>query len=334
MGQATLSAKNAKLSILSWSDEARHTALATFERGGLCAFKTETVYGLGADATNPAAVARVFEAKGRPSFNPLISHVATKEMAQSHGELNEDAQKLATEFWPGPLTLVVPRKESSTLSELACAGLKTVALRIPNARIRELLNEFGKPVAAPSANRSGHISPVTAQHVQEDLEGRIDLILDDGPCEMGLESTVVSCFDGEVTLLRPGIILKEELENILQKPVLSPTQKSGEKAPVSPGLLKSHYAPNASLRLNAECPIDGEAYLAFGPLPSPFSPDKTPLLNLSKSGDIIEAAANLYSHLRKLDAMGVNRIAVAPIHQEGLGAAINDRLMRAAAPRD
>jgi L-threonylcarbamoyladenylate synthase len=292
--------------------------------GGLVAFPTETVYGLGCDATNPAAVARLYAVKGRPQFNPLIVHVLSVEHASQHGALPEPARKLAAAFWPGPLTIVAPRKAESPVAELACAGLTTIALRAPSHPMaRALLEAAALPIAAPSANRSGRLSPTTAAHVREELGDAVDLILDGGPCAHGVESTIVG-FDaeGRVRLLRSGAITREALEAVVG-PMLAPG--GGVEAP---GMMASHYAPSARLRLNATAPLPGEGYLSFG-APAPAGG-----VALSERGDLVEAAAMLYAALRALDATGAATIAVAPIPNHGLGEAINDRLARAAAPRD
>jgi L-threonylcarbamoyladenylate synthase len=305
------------------------TAAAVLKGGGLAAFPTETVYGLGADAANGEAVARLYAAKGRPAFNPLIAHVGTLELAHKLGRFGHDAERLAQAFWPGPLTLVVPRQSDAPVSDLAVAGLDTVAIRIPAHPVaRALLAAFGGSIVAPSANRSGHVSPTDAAHVLADLRGRIDLILDGGRCAVGVESTIVACVDTP-TLLRPGGVAREEIERLLGQPLASPTQHA-EDAPLAPGMLSSHYAPRARVRLNAAKAEVGEALLAFGVAPT----YPGPVLNLSPRGDLIEAAANLFSHLRALDASGAQRIAVMTIPHEGLGEAINDRLAHAAAPND
>jgi L-threonylcarbamoyladenylate synthase len=296
--------------------------------GGLVAFPTETVYGLGADATNGEAVARLYAAKGRPRFNPLIAHVAEAQAALSLARFSEDAKLLAGVFWPGPLTLVLPKHDGCPVSELATAGLDSIAVRVPDHAIaRDLLRAFGKPVVAPSANQSGHVSPTSAEHVRADLGGRIDLIVDGGPASVGVESTIVSCLDAPA-LLRPGGLPRDAIERVLGHSLVIADAPS-EEAPLAPGMLASHYAPKSRLRLNAVHLQAGEALLAFGTgAPS----GATRALNLSASGDLIEAAANLFSHLRTLDAAGAT-IAVMPIPNEGLGEAINDRLARAAAPR-
>ncbi|MCC6786325.1 MAG: threonylcarbamoyl-AMP synthase [Hyphomonadaceae bacterium] len=299
-------------------------AAEVLRAGGLVVFPTETVYGVGADATNPHAVARIFAAKGRPQFNPLISHVLSLADAERHGELHPLARALIETFWPGPLTIVVPRRADSPVAELACAGLATIALRSPSHPLaRELLAAFGGPVVAPSANRSGHVSATTAAHAAADLEGVVDLILDGGPSTVGLESTIVAIdADGRATLLRPGAISRDAIEAItgrLAMPALNTI--------AAPGMMESHYAPRARIVLDAAAPPPGAAYLAFGAEAPPGG------LSLSISGDLTEAAANLYAHLRALDATGADTIAVAPIPGGGLAEAIRDRLARAAAPR-
>jgi len=307
--------------------QAIEAAARCLAAGGLVAFPTETVYGLGADAGNGEAIARLYAAKGRPAFNPLIAHVADIETARRLGRFDATAERLAAAFWPGPLTLVLPRLPGRAIADLALAGLDSVALRVPAHPVaRALLKAFGGPVVAPSANRSGHVSPTSAAHVLADLRGRIDMVIDAGPCPIGVESTIVACLDVP-TLLRPGGVARAEIERALGRALeVAPLEPA---APLAPGMLASHYAPKARLRLDAEAPQPGEALLAFGPAPQ-FS---GPTLNLSPRGDLIEAAANLFSHLRALDASGVNCIAVMRLPHEGLGEAINDRLARAAAPR-
>jgi L-threonylcarbamoyladenylate synthase len=293
--------------------------------GGLVAFPTETVYGLGADATSEEAVAGIFAAKERPSFNPLIVHVPDLETAQKLVHFTPAAEKLAAEFWPGALTLVLPRKEDSGLSLLVSAGLDTVAVRMPNHQIAtSLLNSSGRPIAAPSANKSGQISPTQAQHVAQSLPGKVDMILDGGSCEVGLESTVVDACGDQVGFLRPGGVSIEELEAVVG-PLIFPDD--APDAPKSPGMLTSHYAPNLPMRLNADEKRDGEILLGFGP------DCEHAALNLSPSGNLNEAAANLFAMMRELDREGYQTMAVSPIPQNGLGLAINDRLKRAAAPR-
>jgi L-threonylcarbamoyladenylate synthase len=304
-------------------------AAACLSQGGLVAFPTETVYGLGADARHGEAIARLYAAKGRPAFNPLIAHVASADAARALAAFDADAAKLAAAFWPGPLTLVLPKKPDCPVAALALAGLDTIALRVPaHATARAMLKAFGGPVVAPSANRSGHVSPTSAAHVLADLRGRIDLILDDGPCAVGVESTIVACL-GEPTLLRPGGLPRGKIERVLGRRLAMPVTGEDDEAPIAPGMLASHYAPKAKLRLDAQGPRDGEALLAFGPTPTYTGT----MFNLSPDGNLIEAATNLFSHLRALDASGATSIAVMPVPHEGLGEAINDRLAHAAAPK-
>lgn len=308
-------------------------AAALLRAGGLVAFPTETVYGLGADAASGTAVARIYAAKGRPSFNPLIAHVGSLADARREGVFNAAALTLARAFWPGPLTLVVPAAPGCSVCDLARAGLPSLALRVPSSRIAlALLALAERPIAAPSANRSGRVSPTLAEHVMADLDGRIDFVLDGGAAEVGVESTIVSCLEAEPLLLRPGGITRGAIEAALGRPLRAadPGDADGE-APLAPGQLASHYAPRAALRLNAAQPLAGEAALDFG---HQFWRSGDGLrLDLSPDGDPIEAAANLFGYLRRLDASGAAVIAVAPIPREGLGEAIMDRLTRAAAPR-
>lgn len=295
--------------------------------GGLVAFPTETVYGLGGDATSDSAVAGIYAAKGRPSFNPLIAHVADVAAARRQAIFTPEAEMLAQAFWPGPLTLVLPVAESGTVCALARAGLETVALRVPaHETARELITAAGRPIAAPSANISGRMSPVAAEHVEEDLAGRIDMILDAGPCAVGVESTIISCLEEVPRLLRPGGIARSAIESMLGRALAG---RIAGGAPTSPGQLASHYAPRARLRLAARELRANEGGLDFGGL---FPPAEN-VLDLSPSGDTTEAAANLFKHLRRLDSRGFDMIAVAPIPATGLGEAINDRLARAAAER-
>ena len=296
------------------------SAAATLLReGGLVAMPTETVYGLAANAADADAVARIYAAKQRPQFNPLIAHVSSIEMAEREGILGANAKRLVEAFWPGPLTLVVEVATTGSVSELARAGLDSIALRMPGHPVAQrLIEAFGGPLVAPSANPSGKISPTRPEHVLQDMGDQVDLILDGGACAAGVESTIVDARGEHPALLRPGSLDPAEIEKIwpgLVRPTLNPD------APQSPGQLLRHYAPDAKLRLNAEAPEAGEAYLGFGP------GDAT--LNLSPTGDMTEAAANLFAMLRNLDAR-FDRIAVAPIPANGLGEAINDRLTRAA----
>lgn len=307
-------------------------AASIIRKGGLVAMPTETVYGLAADATNDQAVAKIFEAKGRPQFNPLIIHVAGLDMAQRYVETPALAKRLAAEFWPGPLTMVLPRKSDSEVSLLVSAGLDTIAVRAPKHDIAQsLINAADRPLAAPSANRSGAISPTRPEHVKESLGEKVDMIIDGGPCPVGLESTIIKIDGEEVTLLRPGGLAREDIERFLGKPIKSAPRQD---KPQAPGMLESHYAPKAPLRRDVAEPDENEAFLAFG-----WQNKNYPhTMNLSESRDLTEAAANLFAYLRALDelcaAYSLSGIAAAPIPNEGLGEAINDRLKRAAAPRN
>lgn len=297
--------------------------------GALVAFPTETVYGLGADARNDRAVAGIFAAKGRPSFNPLIVHVADMDAARRIAEFCPLAERLAAAFWPGPLTLVLPARAAAGLSPLVSAGLPSVAVRVPaNPLAQTLLRAFGGPVAAPSANPSGRISPTRAAHVLAGLDGAIAAVIDGGDCAVGLESTIIG-FDPDPVLLRPGGLPVEAVEACLGAPVALLAATTVKGRPNAPGQLDSHYAPSAALRLNADGPRRGEVWLGFG------SGSGAAGLNLSAAGDLIEAAANLFHCLHEADriAGAHGAIAVAPVPEHGLGRAINDRLRRAAAPR-
>lgn len=302
--------------------------------GDLVAMPTETVYGLAGDATNDIAVAKIFEAKGRPQFNPLIVHVANAQMAARYAEISPLVEKLMTTFWPGPLSLVLPRRKDSPLSLLASAGLDTIALRAPNHELAQnLIVTSDKPLAAPSANRSGSVSPTSADHVRDGqllLDPRV--ILDGGPCTIGVESTIVKIEGDHAFLLRPGGLAREILEEVTGSALLAAPKTA---TPQAPGMLTSHYAPNVQIRLNAKNATKDEAFLGFGAINDETSKHHR---NLSMSGDTREAAANLFAFLHALDtaclAARLSGIAVAPIPMEGLGEAINDRLTRAAAPRD
>ncbi len=312
-------------SILPLTSENIARAAAALRAGELVAFPTETVYGLGADATNDSAVAKIFEAKERPRFNPLIVHCQDIEFARLTAEFNASAEGLAARFWPGALSLVLARREAAHLSHLVSAGLPTVAVRVPaHDGARELLRAAGVPVAAPSANRSGRVSPTTAAHVAADLGDRVAIILDGEDCALGVESTVVDLSTAAPLLLRPGGVTAEALEAVLGHSLTAPGTYDG--APKSPGMLESHYAPSRPVRLGAQSADPGEALLGFGP-----AADAT--VNLSETGDLTEAAANLFAGLRALDAPPWTGIAVMPIPERDLGRAINDRLRRAAAPR-
>jgi L-threonylcarbamoyladenylate synthase len=297
-------------------------------RGETVAFPTETVYGLGANALDASAVAKVFAAKERPRFNPLIVHVLGLDEAEIYAVINDTARKLIRAFWPGPLSLVLPRKRGCAIADLVSAGLDTIALRAPNNRIaRALLTAAKLPIAAPSANRSGRISPTTAAHVEEELGVLPAMILDGGPCTLGLESTVLGIDVDKVIVLRLGALAREEIETVLGRPLA--TADAGGHV-TSPGQLPIHYAPDTPLRLDAWTPRKGEAFLAFGPDAPLYA---GPLINLSPRGDLTEAAANFFASLRRLDAAGADAIAVMPIPNQGLGEAINDRLQRAAYAR-
>ena len=305
------------------TDAGHIRAAALLRAGGLVAFPTETVYGLGADASDDRAVARIFEAKGRPSFNPLIVHFADLETLKQHVHWTQEAELLAQTYWPGPLTLVLRKQPDSPISPLVSAGLDTIAVRMPaHSSARALLHAFGGGVAAPSANRSGQISPTLARHVADSLGARVDAILDGGPCKVGVESTIVGLTDKPV-LLRPGGITEQELAQTLGRHL---AVRHKAEAISAPGQLMSHYAPNALVRLNATEWEPGELRLGFG--------DVDCDLNLSETEDLVEAAAHLFDYLHRLDAQEGGTIAVSPIPHEGLGIAINDRLSRAAAPRE
>ena len=309
-----------KIDVLAPDEAGISRAAELLRAGQLVAFPTETVYGLGADARNGQAVADIYAAKGRPAFNPLIVHLPDVEAARSVAEWTDAADTLASAFWPGPLSLVVPLREGHGLSSLVTAGLETVALRVPaHPAATKLLRAAGTPVAAPSANPSGRISPTTAAHVIDGLGAKVAAVLDDGPCTVGLESTIVG-LSGAPTLLRPGGLAVEDVEAVLGHGLAQPV--AGEIS--APGQISSHYAPKASLRLDVREPQDREVLLGFGPMACD--------LNLSQAGDLREAAANLFDALHRLDTLG-RPIAVAPVPLHGLGIAINDRLRRAAAPR-
>ncbi|OUR79881.1 threonylcarbamoyl-AMP synthase [Alphaproteobacteria bacterium 46_93_T64] len=302
------------------------TAASALKSSELVSFPTETVYGLGANALDDSAVAQIFEAKGRPSFNPLIVHLPDQEQAEEYVRFDDTANLLANHFWPGPLTLVLPRKPDCKISRLVSAGLETLAIRVPaNKLARDLLKLCALPIAAPSANPSGQISPTNAQHVAAGLGDKVSIILDGGPCNIGVESTVVSVDGGVVTLLRPGGVTREQLESV----VGNVSGAKADSAITSPGMLLSHYAPSCPVRLNATTHKDSEDYLGFGPGTEAFETK-----NLSPTSNLKEATANLFAFFHDLDRQGAAAIAVAPIPRTGLGVAINDRLQRAAAPRN
>ncbi len=306
-------------------------AAQALRAGELVAFPTETVYGLGADASSDAAVAAVYAAKRRPRFNPLIVHVVGLQAAARLVMIDVRARALARAFWPGPLTLILPRRADCPVSWLACAGLDTLAIRVPDHPMAQALLRAARiPIVAPSANRSGRVSPTRAEHVQAEFGPDVAMILDGGPCRVGVESTVVDLTAKRARLLRPGGIDKQAIEAVLEERLVRPRMPRGDAARQSPGQLASHYAPRASMRLNAARPREGEAFLAFGEAPPSLG---GPSLNLSRTRDLGEAAANLFAMLRALDVKATRVIAVAPIPKRGLGLAINDRLTRAAAPR-
>lgn len=310
--------------------EAMERALALLGGGDVVAIPTETVYGLAGDATNGIGVARIFEAKGRPRFNPLIAHVADMAMAERIALFDPLSKKLALAFWPGPLTLVLPQRPGNGIHPLVTAGLDTIALRMPRGFGGELIARLGRPLAAPSANSSGRISATTAQAVAADLGARIKLVVDGGATPVGLESTIVKAEGSAVRLLRPGGIAAGEIEAVIGMKLL----RGGAVGVEAPGMLASHYAPGAAVRLNAGTVAEGEALLAFGSQRAEGWRHAAAFLNLSVSGDLREAASNLFAYMQDLDRSGARTIAVEPIPLDGLGEAINDRLSRAAAPRD
>jgi L-threonylcarbamoyladenylate synthase len=317
------------MKIVAPTAQAIDEAARLLQQGRLVAFPTETVYGLGGDATNERAVAAIFAAKGRPQFNPLISHVLDAREARRLVRWNDTADELARHFWPGALTLVLPRAADSPIALLATAGLETVATRAPSHAVAQaLIAATGRPLAAPSANRSGTISPTSAEHVAQSLGERVDLILDGGPCAIGVESTVLDLSTPAPTLLRPGGATREAIEAVIGPVAMSEAVGSGDSPLKSPGQLKSHYAPCRPIRLDATTVAADEGLLAFG---SDVPSGAFVTCNLSAVGDLAEAAANLFAMLRLLDRPDIARIAVMPIPQTGLGLAINDRLRRAAA---
>ncbi|OWV85055.1 L-threonylcarbamoyladenylate synthase [Rhizobium sp. R693] len=312
--------------------QAIEAGCAVLGEGFPIAIPTETVYGLAADATNPIAIARIYETKGRPRFNPLICHMADLTMAERHAAFDPISRALAEAFWPGPLTLVLPLKPESAIHSLATAGLDTVGIRVPKGFAGELIRAFGRPLAAPSANTSGKISATSADHVDADLGERIRLILDAGASAVGVESTIVKVEDGKVRLLRPGGLPASEIERVTGQKLLRARKASA--AIEAPGMLASHYAPGATVRLDATHVDAGEALIAFGSTSVAGVDDARIVLNLSQDGDLAEAAANLFDYMKRADASGASTIAFSAIPDEGLGEAINDRLRRAAAPRE
>jgi len=317
--------------VLEFDAKAVEAAIGVLQRGGLVAIPTETVYGLAADATNGDGVAGIYAAKGRPSFNPLIAHVADLDMAERYVSFDPLSLNLAERFWPGPLTLVLPLRERSSIHPLVTAGLSTLAVRMPRGHVGEIIRGLGHPIAAPSANTSGKISATSAQAVSDDLGDKVDLILDGGPCEVGLESTIVRIDGGKAYLLRPGGLAAEEIEQCLGQSLVRMDQRAAIQAP---GMMAVHYAPDAAMRLDVREVMAGEALLAFGPVRATGAERAVATLNLSESGDLREAAVNLFGFMKRLDRAGARTIAVEPIPGTGLGEAINDRLMRASAPRE
>jgi len=306
------------------------TAVAALRAGKLVGMPTETVYGLAADAADGQAIARIFAAKGRPRFNPLIVHLGGLADVEKIAAITPEARRLGEAFWPGPLTIVMAKHPDTTITELVTTGLDTIALRVPAHPVAgDLLRAFGGPIAAPSANRSGHVSATRASHVAVDLGEDVACILDAGPSQLGIESTIVGLAEGEAILLRPGGLARQAIEDVLGRKLRSPAEPSKVTAP---GMLASHYAPKAALRLNATNVEPGEALIAFGPRLPAEAGSNVMVRNLSKSADLAEAASNLFSALRDLDRHAT-AIAVMPIPEDGLGEAINDRLERAAAPR-
>lgn len=317
--------------IIGTEPSALQIAAQHLKDGKLVALPTETVYGLAADATNGNAVADIFAAKGRPHFNPLIAHVSTLAMAERFVQFDALSAKLAIKFWPGPLTLVLPLRDGADIHPLVTAGLTTLAVRMPRGPVREIIAALDRPLAAPSANSSGRISATSAQAVQDDLGAKLELIVDGGACVVGLESTIVKIENGQAFLLRPGGLAAEEIEAFIGQPLHRLDQRAAIQAP---GMMASHYAPNAAMRLNVNDVMQGEALLAFGAERAKNAESAVAVLNLSPSGDLHEAAVHLFDYMKRLDALGATTIAVEPVPHNGLGEAINDRLSRAAAPRD
>lgn len=322
--------KVAVLAQIIAAENAMEAALALLGEGEVVAIPTETVYGLAADATNGVGVARIFEAKGRPRFNPLISHVCNLAMAERIGVFDPISRNLVEKFWPGPLTLVLPLRPEAGIHPLATAELDTVAMRMPRGFAADLIARFGRPLAAPSANASGRISPTSAAAVAASLGERISLVVDGGSTAIGLESTIVKVEGGQVWLLRPGGITADDIEAAIG---IRPTRPAAGGIQ-APGMMASHYAPGAAVRLAARHVEVGEALLAFGPVRAEGWDKAVAVKNLSEAGDLRQAASNLFAYLRDMDEVGAAVIAVEPVPFEGLGEAINDRLARAAAPRD
>ncbi|EJF85791.1 L-threonylcarbamoyladenylate synthase [Candidatus Bartonella washoeensis] len=319
------------MTILPFNSASIKEAVVFLERGKLVALPTETVYGLAGDATNGRAVASIFSAKKRPQFNPLIVHVSSIIMAERYVEIDRLSRRLMEVFWPGPLTLVLPLKTHHNIHPLATSGLNTLAVRFPDSGFAEVVRCFGRPLAAPSANQSGRLSPTSAEAVFASLGLSVPLILDGGFSKIGLESTIIKVCDESVYLLRPGGLAAEEIEKVIGKSLKRRDQWTAIEAP---GMLKSHYAPNAAVRLNVQNVESGEALLAFGPKRTMGVENAISVLNLSESGQLEEAAAHLFEYIKQLDSLKVKSIAVESIPSYGLGEAINDRLIRAAAPKE
>ena len=319
------------VSIAANVERARTNACSVLLQGGLIALPTETVYGLAADATNGTAVARIFETKGRPRFNPLICHMASQDMAARYVNFDAAALQLAEAFWPGPLTLVLPLKADTLIHPLTTAGLDTLAVRVPTGFARSLIAQYDRPLAAPSANTSGRISPTSAAHVAADLGSRVDLILDGGPAVIGLESTILKPTSSGTELLRPGGLANDDIERVTGSALIRQDGRAG--AIEAPGMMRSHYAPDAALQINATRVERSDALITFSGQSLPGQEQASVVLDLSPSGDLREAAANLFDFLMRADAAANTTIRVVPIPHDGLGEAINDRLERAAAPR-
>lgn len=319
------------IDIANEPERALTRACAVLGDGDPIGLPTETVYGLAADATNPAAITRIYETKGRPRFNPLICHMADLAMAERHALFDPLSRQIAEAFWPGPLTLVLPLKPDSAIHPLATAGLDSVGIRVPKGFASALISAFGRPIAAPSANTSGKVSPTSARHVADDLGEKLRLILDEGSAPVGVESTILRVEDSVIRLLRPGGVAADEIERVTGLPVI---RREGPAAIIeAPGMLASHYAPDAAVRLNATELRAGEALIRFGHGDLPGMDKARAVFDLSPSSDLAEAAANLFDMLKRADRVGASGIAVTPIPGHGLGEAINDRLVRAAAPR-
>ncbi|MCZ2328461.1 L-threonylcarbamoyladenylate synthase [Bartonella sp. F02] len=318
------------MTILPLSNISIKKAVTILKQGHLVAVPTETVYGLAADATNGKAVSSIFETKKRPPFNPLIAHVSSIAMAEHYVEIDFLSYRLMEAFWPGPLTLVLPLKENHNIHPLTTAGLNTLAVRFPRGGFAEVIQHFGRPLAAPSANQSGRLSPTTAESVLKSLGTSVPLIIDDGAAKIGLESTILKVCNDSIYLLRPGGITIEAIEKVIEQPLKRLKQQDAIEAP---GMLKSHYAPDAAVRLNVKKVESGEALLAFGPERVAGVENAVSVLNLSVKGQLEEAAYHLFQYMEQLDSLKVKCIAVEPIPFNGLGEAINDRLIRAAAPR-